>query len=85
MIMQSIDENLSNRNANLNDTVSELKDANGKEERKKLKDKKESIEEQIQKLEEKKKNIDEQCKILESKLKINKNDFLKDFVKPDIN
>lgn len=83
MIMQSIEENLSNRTSNLEETVNELKDLSGKDERKKLKEKKGTIEEQIQKLEEKKKEINEQCKLMESKLKITNNDFVKDFVKPE--
>lgn len=84
MIMQSIEENLSNRNSTLDETVNELKEVSGKEDRKKLKEKRESIEEQIRKLEERKKDIDEQCKVMESKLKINNSDFVKDFVKPKL-
>jgi len=69
MVKQSIEENLENRNSSLNETIKELTNTKDKEEMKKLKEKKETIDEQIRKLEEKKKSIEEQTEILEKKLK----------------
>lgn len=70
LVKQSLEENLQNRLASIEETNNELKDVTDKEERRKLKNKKESIEEQIRKLEEKKLDIEEQTKNLEDKLKL---------------
>jgi len=70
LVKQSLEENLQNRMASIEETNNQLKDITDKDERRKLKDKKESIEEQIRKLEEKKLDIEEQSKNLESKLNL---------------
>jgi len=70
LVKQSIEENLQNRMASIEETNNQLKEITDKDERRKLKDKKESIEEQIRKLEEKKLDIEEQTKNLENKLKL---------------
>jgi len=75
LIKQSLEENLENRIKNIEETDNELLNITDKTERKKLKDKKTSLEEQIQKLEEKKKDIEEQSKILEVKLKLGQPEF----------
>jgi hypothetical protein len=71
MVKESLEENLLNRRSNMEETNNQLLEETDKEERKKIKEKKELIEEQIQKLEEKKLEIEEQCKKLEQQLKIN--------------
>jgi len=70
LVKQSLEENLQNRLASIEETNNQLKDVTDKDERRKLKDKKESIEDQIRKLEEKKSDIEEQTKNLENKLKL---------------
>jgi DNA repair exonuclease SbcCD ATPase subunit len=75
LIKQSLEENLENRIKNIEETDNELLNITDKTERKKLKDKKSSLEEQIQKLEEKKKEIEEQSKNLELKLKLGQPEF----------
>jgi hypothetical protein len=72
MVKQSLEENLENRRKNMDETTEQLKEVTDKEEKNKLKSKKEAIEEQIAKLEEKKTDLDEQTKILEEKLKNDK-------------
>ena len=70
MIKQSLDENLENRMKTMDDINNELNSTTDKIERRKIKDKKETIEEQIKKLEDKKSELDDQCKNLEEKLKL---------------
>jgi hypothetical protein len=72
MVKQSLEENLQNRLANMEETNNELLTIDNKEEKKKIKDKKEILEEQIKKLEEKKLEIEEANKKLEQQLKISK-------------
>uniref|UniRef100_A0A6C0D9S6 Uncharacterized protein n=1 Tax=viral metagenome TaxID=1070528 RepID=A0A6C0D9S6_9ZZZZ len=75
MVTQSLNENLENRNNSILETQELLKTENDKVERKKLKDRKQALEEQIAKLEEKKLEINEQTKNLESKLKLGQINF----------
>ena len=70
MVKTSLEENLENRLKNMEEVNTELDNNTDKNERKKLKEKKISIEEQITKLEEKKKDLDESTKLLETKLKL---------------
>lgn len=75
LVKQSLEENLTNRMKNIEETNNELTNITDKIERKKLKDKKIMLEEQIEKLEEKKREIDEQSKELELKLKLGQPDI----------
>ena len=75
MVKQSLEENLENRMKSIEETNTELVNVTDKTERRKLKDKKITLEDQIQKLEEKKKEIEEQTKELELKLKLGQPDF----------
>jgi hypothetical protein len=70
MVQKSLEENLENRIQNMNETEQLLKETTDKSERKKLKEKRETIEEQIKKLEERKLDLDTQSKLLEDKLKL---------------
>jgi hypothetical protein len=69
MVKQSLDENLENRKTTMEETNNELNNTTDKAERKKLKEKKELLEEQIRKLEERRNEIDEQTKQLQDQLK----------------
>jgi DNA repair exonuclease SbcCD ATPase subunit len=75
MIKESLEENLENRMKSIEETNAELVNVTDKTERRKLKDKKTTLEEQIQKLEDRKKEIEEQSKELELKLKLGQPDF----------
>lgn len=75
MIKKSLEENLENRITSINETENELVNITDKNERRKLKDKKNVLEEQILKLEEKKKEIEEQSRELELKLKLGQPNF----------
>jgi len=68
LMKQSLEENLENRKKSMEETNNELLNITDKQERRKLKDKKITIEEQITKLEERRKEIEEQTKLLELKL-----------------
>lgn len=75
MIKQSLEENLENRIKSIEETNNELENVSDKVERRKLKDKKITLEEQLKKLEERKSEIEEQTKNLEVKLKLGQPDF----------
>jgi hypothetical protein len=75
MIKQSLDENLENRMKSIEETNNELVNVTDKVERRKLKDKKITLEEQIKKLEDRKSEIEEQTKNLEVKLKLGQPDL----------
>jgi hypothetical protein len=75
MIKQSLDENLENRMKSIEETNNELVNVTDKAERRKLKDKKITLEEQIKKLEDRKLEIEEQTKNLEVKLKLGQPDL----------
>jgi hypothetical protein len=75
MVKQSLEENLENRIKIIEETNTELVNVTDKTERRKLKDKKITLEEQLHKLEEKKKEIEEQTKELELRLKLGQPDF----------
>jgi len=75
MVKQSLEENLENRIKSIEETNTELVNVTDKTERRKLKDKKITLEEQLHKLEEKKKEIEEQTKELELRLKLGQPDF----------
>lgn len=72
LLTKSLEENLVNKQSNMDETQEQLKGTSDKSDRKKLKERRETLEEQITKLNDKKADIAEQTRILEEKLNLGK-------------